>query len=236
MTVAYFVGCAANHNDQEVGKATWEVLRHNGFEVIVPNQKCCGLPHLVSGSLERARRLAMFNVNSFLNTNCDIITACTSCALALKIEYPRLLKTEEAASVAGRSYDISEYLIRLHDLGEMKTDFHPFKYFGLYHAPCHLKALGEEQVKRRLRLMERVSGVRLEQLDVGCCGMAGLFGLKRDNYAISMEIGGSLFKAIRDRGPDHVITDCPACTMQIAHGSGITVSHSIQFWKKAYAL
>ena len=234
--VAYFIGCVANYNDPGIAKAALKVLRHNGFSVFIPDQMCCGLPHLVSGNLKSARSLARCNMRHFLRANCDVVTACTSCALALKFEYRRLLGTEESDLLAQRTYDISEYLMQLHDLGHMKTDFHALKFSGLYHAPCHLKLQGQDLIERRLRLMQLIPGLRVEQADRGCCGMAGAFGLKSVNYTVSMEIGRSLFQTIKDKKPDGVITDCPSCKLQIAHGSGFEVSHPVELWERAYSL
>jgi len=42
--VAYFHGCATQHYEMEVGQAIVAVLEHNGFEVVLPEQNCCGLP------------------------------------------------------------------------------------------------------------------------------------------------------------------------------------------------
>ena len=54
-TVVYFHGCAANYNEPRVGRMAVEVLEHNGFEVIVPPQGCCGLPLQSNGAFEPAR-------------------------------------------------------------------------------------------------------------------------------------------------------------------------------------
>lgn len=234
--VAYFAGCAANYSDPEVGRATVQVLRHNGFQVVFPEQKCCGLPPLVFGNLKAARRLAQFNLDFLVRAGCDIVTACTSCALALKKEYPRLLGTEESQAISRRTYDICEYLALLRDQGRLKMGFRPVNFFGLYHAPCHLKALGDDLIERRLKLIRTVPGAKVEQVERGCCGMAGTFGCKRDNYALSMRIGEGLFQAIRERKVDQTLTDCPTCTMQLAQGTRFPVTHPVLVFCQAYSL
>ena len=60
--VAYFHGCATQHYEQEVGKAIVAVLEHNGFEVILPEQNCCGLPMQSNGNFAEARRYALANL------------------------------------------------------------------------------------------------------------------------------------------------------------------------------
>lgn len=236
MQVAYFVGCAANYFYPDIGRATVEVLRHNGIRILVPEQKCCGLPHFGCGDLERAKRLARANVASLLRARCDIVTACTSCALALREIYPRLVASEEAKAIAPLIFDVSEYLARLERQGKLRTDFLPVDFSGLYHAPCHLKTLGQDLIRDRLHLLRQVPGIRVEQIDRGCCGMAGSFGLKRKNYPTSMKIGESLFSALREKAPPSILTDCPGCTLQISQATGLPVRHPVQLLRRAYGL
>ena len=60
--VAYFHGCATNHYELEVGKAIVAVLEHNGYEVVLPEQNCCGLPMQSNGDFDGARRYALANL------------------------------------------------------------------------------------------------------------------------------------------------------------------------------
>ena len=43
---------ATQHYEADVGKAIVAVLEHNGFEVILPPQNCCGLPMQSNGNRE----------------------------------------------------------------------------------------------------------------------------------------------------------------------------------------
>src|SRR5207245_1734174 len=56
----------------------------------------------------------------------------------------------------------------------------------LLHGHCHHKALMTLSHEEALL---RSMGVELESLDSGCCGMAGAFGLERENYPTSGAIG-----------------------------------------------
>jgi glycerol-3-phosphate dehydrogenase subunit C len=66
--VAYFYGCYINTNEVDVGKAAVQVLQANGFEVTLPPQRCCGIPMLGNGDFKGARKMALYNVPSFLDT------------------------------------------------------------------------------------------------------------------------------------------------------------------------
>jgi glycerol-3-phosphate dehydrogenase subunit C len=45
-----------------IGKAAVAVFEHNGYEVIVPEQNCCGLPLLSNGEFDAARSYHHGNV------------------------------------------------------------------------------------------------------------------------------------------------------------------------------
>ena len=92
--VAYFYGCYTNTNEVDVGKATVQVLEANGFEVILPPQRCCGIPMLGNGDFKGARKMGLYNVPSFLNairSGSDIVFSSTSCGHMIKHEYSHLL-------------------------------------------------------------------------------------------------------------------------------------------------
>ena len=145
-----------------------------------------------------------------------------------------MLKSPEADAVATRTCDIMEYLVRLRANRQLNTEFHPVNLSLVYHAPCHLKTLGEELITARLELLRLIPGISVTRIDQGCCGMAGTFGIKKCNYAMSMSIGEPLFEEIKCLTPDKVITECPGCKMQIEQGTGMEVTHPIIIIDKAY--
>lgn len=234
--IAYFPGCTANHIDPAIGTSTIQVLEKHGFEPMWLDSKCCGIPYLGIGDLKRFLKRAEFNLRLLAETNCDIVTACTSCALAIKHDYPKYLKSAEAEKISQRTYDIMEYLTVLKERGVLENNFQLIGLFLIYHAPCHLSVLGQEQIARRLELMRMIPGLVVEQARNGCCGMGGTFGSKKKNYETSMEIGKDLFEGIKEASPDMVITDCPGCELQIEQGTGVETIHPIQIIKQAYGL
>jgi glycerol-3-phosphate dehydrogenase subunit C len=234
--IAYFAGCTANYVDPDVGKSTIWVLRKLGFRPVLLDERCCGIPQLAVGNLRSFLKRAEFNVRSLAGADCDIVTACTSCALAIKHDYPRYLEGKEAEEVSLRTYDIMEYLAILKASNALNTDFQPVDLSVVYHAPCHLKALGEELIDRRLELMRLIPSLSVDRIERGCCGMGGTFGSKRINYTKSMEIGRALFEGIAESAADLVATECPGCNMQIRQGTGLAVTHPIEIVSRAYGL
>lgn len=230
--VAYFVGCTADYTEPEVGKAVVDVLEAVGIRVRLPDQRCCAVAQLASGRKGAFRKNAEFNLRSLGAFGGDIVTACSSCAAALVHDYPRVLGTPEAEALAKRTYDIMEYLVLLRE----RNGLPPFRSVGLslaYHVPCHLAALGGDRIQRRLDLLRSIPELRVTHIDRGCCGMGGTFGMKRRNYRVSMEIGQALFAVLRELKPDMVISECPGCRTQIAHGTGLPAVHPIMIIRRA---
>jgi glycerol-3-phosphate dehydrogenase subunit C len=52
--VAYFHGCSGNYFDTMASKSAVMVLAHNGYEVVLPEQNCCGLPMQSNAEFEAA--------------------------------------------------------------------------------------------------------------------------------------------------------------------------------------
>lgn len=230
--VAYFAGCTTNYNEPEIGKAVVEVLEKLGMQILFPEQHCCSIAQWAGGQREAFRRNARFNVRSLAASGADVVTACSTCAAALKHDYPRLLRTPEAEALAKRTYDIMEYLVRHREQSGMPP-FWPVELSVAYHAPCHLVALGSDLIEKRLDLLRSIPGLTVTQVDRGCCGMGGTFGMKHRNYKTSMEIGKALFTAIKELKPDMVISECPGCRSQIAHGTGLPAVHPVMIIRRA---
>ena len=128
--VAYFHGCATQHYEMEVGKAIVAVLEHNGFEVLLPPQNCCGLPMQSNGNFDGARRYALANLRKlapYAAAGIPIVVGGTSCGLELKADYREILgiHTPEAKLVAENTYDICEFLWLQYEAGRLRTDFRP---------------------------------------------------------------------------------------------------------------
>ncbi len=233
-TVAYFYGCWVNYNDRRLGELAVKVLERNGIRVVVPKQQCCGIPAVVNADMDTARRYGTENVKRFtpIAAEMDIVASSTSCGLMLKHDYAHLLDIPGAEPVGARVYDICEYLLMLHEAGELDLAFEPLPMRLLYHAPCHLKSHGIGYPA--MRLLGLIPQVQLEEVDEGCCGISGTFGVKVEKYDLSMQIGSRLFAAVQAAGSDAVLADCETCRMQVEHGAGAKSQHPIEILALAY--
>ena len=236
-TVVYYPGCYANFTDPALGWAVVGILERNGFEVIVPDHLCCGVASFPYGAKELARRYARHALEilgPLARKGCDILVSCPSCGMALERDFPHLLPgSEDARLIAEKTQDVSEFLWALHQTGELDTDLEPLELRAGYHTPCHLRVrgLGPEN----LRLLALIPGMEPIDIDRGCCGMAGSFGMRRSHRQESREIGRFLFQELQSPSIDLGITNCAGCEMQMQAGSGRDVVHPLKLLWQAYS-
>lgn len=233
--VAYFYGCYTNTNEVDVGVAVVQVLEKNGFEVIIPRQECCGAPLLGQGDLEGARAAGNRNVRALLpvaDAGYDILFSSTTCGQMIRCEYPGFLKIAGAERLAARVFDVCEYLMMLHDRGELNVDFQPRKERLPYHVPCHLKSMGIGLPA--LDLLQLIPGLEVIEIDAGCCGLGGTYGFKKDLFDVSATIGEKLGKALKAFGAPVAVSDCEACRMEIRTLTGLKAVHPLQVLRDAY--
>ena len=138
--VVYFHGCGTEYYEPWEGERVVAVLEHNGFQVTVPRQGCCGLPLQSTGRFDEARKAIRRLAGSLARQASDpgtlIVGNATSCTLMLKREAREVLGLEQDAAlalVAERTYDICELLLELHGRGELRTDFQPIAETVAYH-------------------------------------------------------------------------------------------------------
>jgi FAD/FMN-containing dehydrogenase/Fe-S oxidoreductase len=236
--VAYFVDVYANYNDPLIAEAVVEVLQHNGIEVYVPpGQRGCGMAPLTFGDVEAAREAAQQNVlvlAELAREGFSILCAEPTAALMLRQDYPDLLDDPDAKLVADHVVELTAFLWDLHLEGRFRIDFQPLDLAVGHHVPCHLKALGRPA--HGPALLALIPGLRVRTIDVSCSGMAGTFGLKATNYAISLEAGRTMLDELKQGPCEYGSTECSTCRLQMEEGTGKRTLHPAQYLALAYGL
>jgi glycerol-3-phosphate dehydrogenase subunit C len=136
--------------------------------------------------------------------------------------------------VAENTHDLGEYLLKMHQAGELDTNFGNIEERVLYYPPCHLR---EQEIGMQYQaLLSLIPGMLMESLkDIFyCCGMAGIMGYKRDFHAGSLHIGSRLFGKIKEIAPDRLITDCLSCRLQFNQITPYEVLHPVEILRLAY--
>ncbi|MBN1359152.1 MAG: anaerobic glycerol-3-phosphate dehydrogenase subunit C [Sedimentisphaerales bacterium] len=235
--VVYFVDTYANYNDHALGFAVLDVLRHNDVEVILPKQRPAPLPAIVYGDVKTARRDLSYSVTHLaeaIRAGYRVVCSEPSAALCLREELRHYVGGEDATLVSQNTVELMNYLSKLREEGKLK----PPKQFTAdeyaYHLPCHLCAVGDDTVT--LRLLRDHFHVEVHDLQAGCCGLSGTFGMQQKNYDLSTKMGDSLKTALKAAPTENVLTECAACKMQIEHLAPLTATHPIKLIAHAYGL
>jgi glycerol-3-phosphate dehydrogenase subunit C len=217
--VSYFHGCYVNYNHPQLGKDLVKILNALGIGVqMLPNEKCCGVPLISNGYINQAKKNGKSNLKaireSVTDKNIPVVTTSSSCTFTLRDEYPYLLELDNA-DVRNKIEYATRYIYRLISTPDhsKKLNFVNKKLKVAYHIPCHMQKMGWEIYT--IELLKLLPGVELVILDPNCCGIAGTYGFKKENYQIAQEIGKPLFEQIEQSGADYIVSDCETCKWQI---------------------
>ena len=236
--VLYFVDLYANWYDVQLAEAFVAIMQHHGIAVYVhPQQLPSAMAKIALGDVERAKLIAMRNVSLLADAvrlGYEIVATEPSAALCLTHEYPNLLDDEDARLVAEHTSEACTYLWRLHETGKLELDFRPINLTLGYHLPCHLRALDVGSPGERL--LRLIPGLSVKRIERGCSGMAGTYGMKRENYRSSLRAGWGLISALRDTSIDLGTTECSTCKMQMEQGTTKPTIHPLKVLALAYGL
>ena len=226
--VSYFHGCFVNYNDPALGMDMVRVLNAMNIGVrLLEKEKCCGVPLVANGFHDEARTHAHFNMS-----NCEqaldggserIVSTSSSCSWMLKDDYQHLLGVKNEKVQSGINY-ITRFLTSEFEVGN-KPALKPVNLKVVYHSPCHLVRAGG--VLHTMQLLWGIPGLELQQMDSNCCGVAGTYGFKKENYETAQAIGEPLFRQIEESEADYVVTDCETCKMQIEMSTSKKVLHPV---------
>jgi glycerol-3-phosphate dehydrogenase subunit C len=228
--VALFPGCFVSYYEPGVGLDIMTLLEKAGCDVIVPKAfVCCGLPLLCGGLMEAARKRAGRNLREVVRLaeqGITVISPCPSCALMVGQEYQALFPGEIIGSGPVPVYEAAAFVHSLVERGRLDiAAARPVAGRLAYHAPCHLRALG--MGRPGFEILRKIPGMRIEDVNAGCCGLAGSYGMKKGRYEIGAQTGSGLFAAIGESGAELCVSECGSCRTGITHGTGLPAAHPL---------
>ncbi|WP_329065013.1 FAD-binding and (Fe-S)-binding domain-containing protein [Streptomyces sp. NBC_01429] len=225
-TVVLWPDTFTEHLSPQVGKAAVRVMEAAGLRVVVPPSArvCCGLTHVSTGQLDRARtvmRRTLDVLEPALDKGLPVVVLEPSCAAALTTDLPELLGDDPrsarlAASVRTFARALEEYAP---GWTPPRVD-RPVT--GQTH--CHQHAVLGDDAERRLRERAGLTG----ELSGGCCGLAGNFGFERGHYEVSVACAeDQLLPAVREGAGANaeVLADGYSCRTQLEQLGGHRARH-----------
>ncbi len=219
--VVYWVGCAANYDDdaKKTARAVAKLLHHAGidFAIMGSEATCTGDPARRAGNEYLFQMLAQQNVetlNGYGVSSKTVITACPHCFNTLANEYPSF----------GGKYEVvhhSDYLARLIAEGKLR----PTKKVDAkvaYHDSCYLGRYNGIYDSPRA-VLESIPGVRLVEAEYWnrerglCCGAGGAQMWKEEEHG-KERVNTKRTLQLLDTGADTIASACPFCKTMITDG------------------
>ena len=237
--VSFFHGCFVNYNYPQLGKDLVSVMNAIGYGVhLLDKEKCCGVALISNGMIDQAKKNAALNIGSIRKSvnerQMAVIGTSSTCNFTLRDEYPHLLGVDNT-DVKDYIELATRFIYRIVDDSKVTLVFkNDYKAKVAYHTPCHMEKLGWGIFSTELIRM--IPGVELTILDSNCCGIAGTYGFKKENYEVSQAIGKPLFEQIERLKPDYVACDCETCKWQIEMSTDREVKNPISILAEALDL
>jgi Fe-S oxidoreductase len=232
--IAFFSTCYVNYNQPEIGTDTLEVMARNNVEVEFAYERCCGMPLWHNGDMDGAVAAAKHNVaylTRFVNDGRMIIATNPTCSQMIRVEYPRLLGSEEAKKVASATMDPMEFLAKLASSGKLNKEFKTGAGEISYHIPCHLRAQNIGYKTRDVLSLLPDTNVKVVE---ECSGHDGTWAMKRENFEQSLKWGSRAFNGMAEGNPNVTCSDCPLAAIQIEQGNGRRPLNPMQILAKSY--
>ncbi|MEM8956546.1 MAG: glycolate oxidase subunit GlcF [Pseudomonadota bacterium] len=230
--VALMTGCAQKALNTDINDATIRLLTRLGVEVVVAEGAgCCGALTHHMGKEAQSHAAAASNIRAWCaeidGEGLDAIVVNTSgCGTTVK-DYGHMMrmtdKAEDAARVAERAMDITEFL---ETLGPLPVTVAPERLKVAYHAACSLQH--GQQIKTAPKTLLKEAGFQVvEPRDSHlCCGSAGTYNLMQP--AISKELKTRKVETLEATTPDLIAAGNIGCMMQIGGGTSIPVVHTVE--------
>lgn len=233
--VSYFHGCYVNYNNPQLGKDMIKVFNALGIGVqLLSKEKCCGVALISNGLINQAKKQANVNISaireSVLEKKRPVVATSSTCTFTIRDEYPHLLNIDNK-DVKDKVELATRYIYRLLSQSDKKLKVGNKKIKVAYHTPCHMEKLGWAYYS--IELLKLIPNIELTVLDSNCCGIAGTYGFKKENYKTSQDIGDPLFRQIEESDIDYVVTDCETCKWQIEMSTSAKCEHPISILAKA---
>ena len=155
----------------------------------------------------------------------DVVTIEPSDAVMIQSDYADLLSGERAPPVMGATYGVCEYL-DVHGLAaDLPADPDATDEILTYHGHCHQKATSKDA---HAAAVLRTAGYGVDELDSGCCGMAGSFGYEAEHYSMSRAIGRILYDQVDRSGGESVVAPGASCRTQLSDHVGEEPPHPVE--------
>ena len=221
----------------ESGIAAVKLLEALGQKVMLLDAGCCQRPRISHGFLrDAAERIipAIEKLSPWLIKNIPIGVLEPGCASAWTDDIPDLIKDEKIAKELKKIKPFEGLLLDvLEKTDHSKDKIRPASSHILVHGHCHQKSIyGMATVRSIFSIWP---DVKYDEIDSGCCGMAGSFGYESKHYDLSKKMAERVLVPAILANPDAmIIANGFSCRHQIgdfARRKAIHISEAFEITK-----
>ena len=207
-----FADTYTNYSRVDVGKATIRVLEAANVHVQLADRTDSGRPAYSKSFIGKARETAKENVRALtpsVRKGWDVVFVEPSDAVMAQSDYLDLLEGSDVGTFADAAYGVSEYL-DVHDLAE-NVDWEAPEKVLTYHGHCHQKGTSKDHHAANVL---QDAGYDVDELDSGCCGMAGSFGYEAEHHSMSKSVGDIVFDQVEASHGEELTAPGASCRTQ----------------------
>ena len=221
MKVALFIPCYVNQFYPNAAKASLQLLRKLGVDVVYPSkQTCCGQPMANAGFEYLSQECNDLFIENFSGFD-YIVAPSASCVLHVKDHLKSHDSPGQADTIRTRIYELVEFLTDVLKVDKLDAVF-PHKV-GLHHS-CHglrglylsqMSELNEAPFSKPQKLLSMVRGLEQVSLDRQdeCCGFGGSFCVSEE--AVSVKMGKVRITDHTKHGAEYITSSDLSCLMHL---------------------
>ena len=205
-----FSTCYGSYHNTEIISSAYKVLRHNGVDVSLFYDGCCGMPQLEQGNIDRVMDQAKYissKLVPLLSEEIPVIAPIPSCALMFKTEWPLLLpENNNVLTLSKNTMDIDEYMVQISENEGLADGLVALEGDITVHMACHSRAqnIGPKSAQM-LRLIPNTKVNIIER----CSGHGGSWGVKKENFDTALKVGKNSAKSIMKYDTKYFASTCP---------------------------
>jgi len=222
--VAVFIGCLANYNYTDTGKALMRILKKLEIDVMIPKkQLCCGAPAYFTGDFATVDHNAKKNIRyfeSFLNEVEAIIIPEATCSAMISVDYEHFFHDQpewkiRAQLLKEKIFMATEWLEKETHLPELLASKKRQELSITYHDPCHARKMQGIYEEPRKLINQNYTITEMSDPNV-CCGFGGVT-MQTEKFHFAQAAGKPKAAMIKNTGAKVVAAECSACRMQITN-------------------
>jgi glycolate oxidase iron-sulfur subunit len=222
--VAVFIGCLANYNYTDTGKALMSILEKLEIDVMIPKkQLCCGAPAYFTGDFATVDHNAKKNIRyfeSFLNEVEAIIIPEATCSAMISVDYEHFFHDQpewkiRAQLLKDKIFMATEWLEKETHLPQLLASKKRQELSITYHDPCHARKMQGIYEEPRKLIKQNYTITEMSDPNV-CCGFGGVT-MQTEKFHFAQAAGKPKAAMIKNTGAKVVAAECSACRMQITN-------------------